>query len=555
MIANSSVTVNNGVQVSGIGTVGPLRVMGGGKIAPGNSIGKLVVNGNYTQSGIYECEVDNNGNTDQIEVKGQADLTAGTLKVIPLAGNYPKGFSQTYTILMTTGGLGDTTFASIEGVSPLFTYSATYDNDNAFVTITKTLLLSHVIPLGNPAKVATYLDSYTPAALADKFNTLDKTQLTKTFNDLSPAANTQISDMVSNAELGAMDKIFGESNMYRLIQKFNQSQAQLVSNLMSFKQSFNQLFASKLQSKTTAFAIARNTDPKHLPASIRVALGKATVWIQGAAGRFSQDNISDPSGLAVQGLEGSTYNTNVGVDYAFTPTFRGGITTGYGYHQYKMNVNGDKGSTNSSRIGLYGLWEPTAAWYVNGAAYYGHHRFKGDRLMTVIPAVAHQKHQGNHLSGLIEVGRDIILPESLTVTPYINGGALSLHEKKYTETSADIQNLRVNGRHSTTVQGKSGIQLGKLWKWDDCMPVYSFARLGFIYRRALNKNQKVSAALIDQGGQFTVLSRNRRHVLANPRVGITAFMGNDVFVGLSYDGEISPTQRNHQAVIRVNWKG
>jgi autotransporter-associated beta strand protein len=552
-IANSSVTVNNGGRLSGIGTVGPLMTVG--TVAPGNSIGKLVVNGNYTQPGTYECEIDNNGNTDQIEINGQADLAGGTLKVIPLAGSYSDGFSRTYTILMATGGLGNTSFANVEGVSPLFTYLATYDNNNAFITITKTLSVSEAIPLGNPGKVATYLNSYAPPSLEDKLNALDETQLTKAFNDLSPAANTQISDMISNAELGAMDNIFAAAEKERLSTKFDQLQAHLASNLASFKQSFNQLFASKLQSRTTAFAIARNTDPKHLPISVRVAWGKATVWMQGAAGRFSQNNIADPSGLAVQGLKGSTYNTNMGIDYAFTSTFRGGITAGYGYHQYKMNINGDKGSTNSSRIGLYGLWEPIVEWHINGAAYYGHHCFKGDRIMTVIPAVAHQKHRGNHLSGLIELGRDTTWSESLTVTPYLSGGALSLQEKKYRETGANVQNLRVKGRNSTTAQGKTGIQVSKLWKGDDFITVYSFARLGVIYRRALNRNQKVYAALVDQGGQFTVFSRNRRRVLANPSMGITIFINNDVGIGLTYDGEIGSAHRNHQAMIQVKWRG
>ncbi|MBW8308420.1 MAG: autotransporter domain-containing protein [Candidatus Paracaedibacteraceae bacterium] len=552
-IANSAVTVTHGTRISGIGTVGPLTTLG--TIAPGNSIGKLIVNGNYTQPGTYECEVDSYGNTDQIEINGSANLSGGTLKVMPLAGNHPNGFSQSYTILTAIGGLGNTTFATVNGTSPLFTYQAAYGTYDASITITKTLSVNQAIPLGNPGRVAEYINVYGPPTLTNTLNTLDRNQLTKAFNDISPAANTQVSDMISNAELSAMDKSFMRSNTDRLIKNFAQLQAQLMLNLMSFKQSFTQLFASKLHHKTTAFVIDQDRNFKYFPFSTRSVLEKATVWMHGSAGRFGQDNIADPSGLAVQGVKGNAYHTNVGLDYAFSPNFTGGITTGYGSHQYKMKVNGDKGSTNSVRIGVYGLGEMSPAWYIKGAIYYGHHRFKGNRIMTVIPAVAHQKHRGNHLSGLIELGHDIRLSQSWAITPYMSGEALSLWEKRYTERGANIQNLRVRDRHSTTVQGKTGIQGSKSWNRDDCRVGYSFARLGLTYRRVLHKNQKVYAALIDQGGQFTVLSKNKHHVLANPSAGITALIKRDLSLALTSEGEIGATQRNHQAMIRLSWKG
>ena len=551
-IVNSSITVNNDAHLSGIGTVGPLTILG--TIMPGNSIGKLRVEGNYTQVGTYECEVDNSGNTDQIEINGQANLTGGTLKVVPLTDNYPEGFTQTYKVLTATGGLGGTTFTTVNGVSPLFAYEATYNTTEVFITLTKILSVNQVIPLGNPGRVAEYINLYGPTSLVNTLNTLDKNQLVKALNDISPAAGTQVSDMISNAELSAMDKSFMGSNTDRLIKNLAQPQAQLMLNLMSFKQSFNQLFVSKLHHKTTAFVIDQDRKFQYFPFSTRAALGNATVWIQGGAGHFSQANIADPSGQAVQGQDGNAYHTNVGLDYAFTSNFTAGITMGYGYHQYKMKVNGDKGSTNSARLGLYGLWEPAPAWYMNGAVYYGHHRIKGNRLMTVIPAMAHQKHQGHHLSGLLEGGRDISLSKSVTLTPYLGGGALSLWEKKYTETGATIQNLTIRGRHSTTVQGKTGIQLGTVWNIGDASLGYSFARFGLTYRRALHRNQKIHGNLVDQSGQFTVLSKNKNRMLANPSAGMMAFINSDLSLALTYEGEIGATQRNHQAMIQLSWK-
>ncbi len=173
--------------------------------------------------------------------------------------------------------------------------------------------------------------------------------------------------------------------------------------------------------------------------------------------------------------------------------------------------------------------------------------------MTVIPAVAHQKHAGHHVSGLTEVGKDIALGKSLVLTPYVSVGALFLRENDYTEQGAGVQNLAVKSRNNTTVQGKGGVQLANLWHWHKETPVYSFARLGLTYRRALGSYQKVSANLVGQSGTFTVKTRNKNRVLANPSVGFTASLCQDLSATLAYEGEIGSNQRNHQALVRVNW--
>lgn len=230
-----------------------------------------------------------------------------------------------------------------------------------------------------------------------------------------------------------------------------------------------------------------------------------------------------------------------------------GVTTGYSYTQHKMKINGDRGVTNSTRFGVYSTWEPTKNWYVNSTAYYGHHRFRANRVMTVIPAVAHHKNEGDHGSGLVEVGRDFTLPQAVTVTPYISGAGLYLHENRYKETGAAFQNLAIKSRHSTTLQGRTGVQVAKLWDWDNRTKVYSFAKLGVTYRRTVGKYQKTIASFVGQGGSFKTLSCNHNHLMATPSVGATAFLSPDVYATLVYEGEIGTNQRNHQAMIRFNW--
>jgi autotransporter-associated beta strand protein len=78
-------TVASGATIAGSGTVGPLTVLSGGFIDPGNSPDVLDVDGNYIQAGTYNAEITSNtvgnGTTgyDQISVTGTVNITGGSL--------------------------------------------------------------------------------------------------------------------------------------------------------------------------------------------------------------------------------------------------------------------------------------------------------------------------------------------------------------------------------------------------------------------------------------------------------------------------------------------
>ena len=122
------------------------------------------------------------------------------------------------------------------------------------------------------------------------------------------------------------------------------------------------------------------------------------------------------------------------------------------------------------------------------------------------------------------------------------------------EKGAGTQNLTVQGYHSKTLQGKVGLQLAKFWNQEAGTPFYSFDQLGVTYRYALCKKQKITAALAGQEGQFTLTFKRKHRLLFNPTLGATAFLPNDVSATLLYEGEIGSAQRNHQAMVRLNWQ-
>lgn len=119
--------------VASAGTLdGTGRIIGSltssGIVAPGNSIGTLTVQGNYTQnaSGVLEVEFDGSGNIDLLDVTGNATLNGGTIRFVSVGG--AEGNGGTF---LRTGGTVTGTFATIETVGAQLPLSVIYSSNTA----------------------------------------------------------------------------------------------------------------------------------------------------------------------------------------------------------------------------------------------------------------------------------------------------------------------------------------------------------------------------------------------------------------------------------------
>ena len=111
-----AVTVNSGGMLGGSGSIGGL-VANNSTVAPGNSIGTLNVNGNFTQNGgTYQVEVNAQGQGDRINATGTATINGASVQVLAQSGTYAR--NTTYTILNATGGVS----GAYSGVSSNFAF-------------------------------------------------------------------------------------------------------------------------------------------------------------------------------------------------------------------------------------------------------------------------------------------------------------------------------------------------------------------------------------------------------------------------------------------------
>jgi outer membrane autotransporter protein len=157
---NGAVNVLALGRLQGAGTVGSTTVAG--TIAPGNSIGTLAINGNYTQlaGSTYQVEVDPASTaSDLLRVSGSATLGAGSrLQVVRIGtANYIVG--NRYTVLTAAGGVAGSYSLAGDTASAFAQLVDSYDANNVYLTAEKVRSIADAGSTPNQAAVGTALDS------------------------------------------------------------------------------------------------------------------------------------------------------------------------------------------------------------------------------------------------------------------------------------------------------------------------------------------------------------------------------------------------------------
>ena len=159
-IASSSLlTVNAGGTVGGTGVLPSTVIANGGRLAPGNSIGTITVNGNliFNAGSIYAVEVSPN-TADRTNVTGTATL-GGTVNAIFAPGSY---ITHSYTILSAAAGLGGTSFNTLAttNLSPNISTSLSYTSTDVLLNLTAVNLGGGTSLNGNQQSVANAVNGF-----------------------------------------------------------------------------------------------------------------------------------------------------------------------------------------------------------------------------------------------------------------------------------------------------------------------------------------------------------------------------------------------------------
>jgi len=180
------VQVNRGGRLEGIGQVAAVDVLAGGTLAPGNSIGRFIVNGDLAlrPGSLLEIDAAADGAADFVQVNGRASLD-GHMAVVAQAGDWR--INTRYLVLRAEQGLHDSRFASVAASFAFLAPTLDYDDRHVYLSLERNQVpLPDAAQTPNQEHVAEALEKDGPVdRLYDDVLRLDRPQAHIAFEQLS----------------------------------------------------------------------------------------------------------------------------------------------------------------------------------------------------------------------------------------------------------------------------------------------------------------------------------------------------------------------------------
>nr|WP_320167109.1 autotransporter domain-containing protein [uncultured Methylophaga sp.] len=513
-ITNSTTTVNSSGMLGGTGTVGDVFI-NGGTFAPGNSIGTINVAGNvdFTGGGNYDVEVDAAGNNDKIIATGTATLTSGVVNVKAAPGTYAD--ATDYTVLTATGGLGGTTFSSVNSNLAFLTPTLSYDTNNVFLRLTRNNeAFNSVAATQNQRAVATALDN----------NTSNLNSLISQITPLSARAAQQAFDSLSGVQ---------------------HSSNQLLTRSVSSQ--FNQLLLNR-GSQNTSSSLAFNNQMNASGMSSGSAskmLQQRGWWVRG----FGSFNEIDDTHNA-RGADSRTSGLAVGID-ADWHDFVVGIAGSYA----NTDVDAYRGDStiDSYQTAVYGSWQADEV-YINASLGLGLHRVDASRTVIVGSSVSTAKadYDSIDFNGSLESGKDFSLTADTTLTPF--AGVTYLHNRRddFNEKGAGAANLSVDKEDDESLLTSIGLRLSHDIHMKNDRILTPVASVAYVHEHMDSVSQLDASFIGVPTGRFVVdgpdLDKDRLQL----DLGLSGQLTEQTSLTVGYTGEFASTHQNNALTATVN---
>lgn len=415
-LGGSLVVINKGL-LSGNGKVqGNLTLENGGTIAPGNSIGIIHVGRNYLQrdNTTYRVQINGNGKSSLIDVKGIAQLDDGGVSVHTSDGHYQ--LNSRYSILYAKKGVeGQFGFIVPNGAlsKPLFSPLLSYTKNHVYLTMQTTLIDS--AETSNQRHVAEQLDSITNS-------THDEDTVLRALVNLP------------HSKLGnALDQLSGQQYTNELLA------AELINN------QFLRHLYDPVRSTVTSLA-AEGT-----PSSCNDITGYG-VWLEGGGTRSFLHGDKEASGFKTSG-----YEISGGVQLS-NQVWTLGLAGEYNHEDIHYNIGGH-GINRAIIGGGYALYRPDGFYFLGNLTYgYTHNKVHRDIDFNGIRRTAVSKPQIHQGALYGELGVDSVFL-CLLAQPFLGFEFDYAERNRITEEGADSLNLTIDKQIKFEAYSRMGVHL------------------------------------------------------------------------------------------------
>ncbi|HVT50304.1 MAG TPA: autotransporter domain-containing protein, partial [Dongiaceae bacterium] len=504
-----TVTVQSGGTLGGSGTIIG-AVTADGTVAPGNSIGTLTINGNYTQAtgSSYSVELDNTGASDLLDVTGAATIQGGSsVNVLAAPGSYTVGTRS--TILTAAGGVTGT-YDTLTDNAPFVDFVLNYDADDVFLDVLRSgVPFASVARTPNERAAAGAVDSRDAGnPVFDAVTALDAPAARHAFDLLSGEIHPTISETLVERSADLRDAVND-----RLLQPFDGESLQLAAAVPT-------LDLAAGDGADCTFICATGPDRR------------LATWGR-ALGNWGHVDGDGNAGAA----DSETAGFISGIDATFDESWRIGIAAGYSHTGLDVPSRTSSASIDSYHIAAYGGFRSGNLTARLGAAYsfddIGATRdadfagFSGSTQSEYWARTAQAFGEAGYAFG---TGRFTIMP--VAGLAYINldtdgfhegDGPMGLHAQA-SDQDALFSNLELRG--ATRIDaGSLALGLHGMVGW----------------RHAFGDVTPDTRFTFDGGGTgFTVAGAPIARDAALLEAGADADLGDGITLSLSYSGQAAP---------------
>ncbi|GAA5542268.1 autotransporter domain-containing protein [Brucella sp. NBRC 113783] len=388
----------DGTVLMGDGTVGTTAVNSGATVAPGSSLGTLSVNGNIRFYGgsTYLVDVNNEGQSDLIDVSGTATIDGGAVRVIAGTGNYAA--ATQYTILTADGGVTGTFTEGITSNLAFLDPSLSYDDNNVYLTMTR------------------------------NGTTFENVGVTR--NQIATGGGVE-SLSEGNAVYDAVLNLSAEQARYAFEQLSGEIHASAKTALIEDSRFLRNAVNDRLRAAFDGVGAsgAAVTYENGVPQPVAANSDRFAVWGQG----FGSWGHTEGDGNAAR-LNRKTGGFFFGADAPVFDTWRFGAVAGYSSTSFDAKDRHSSGSSDNYHVGLYGgtAWGDLA--FRSGAAYTWHDI--STSRSVAFPGFS-ESLKGDYNAGTAQVFGELAYGFSMGAArfePFANLAFVNLHTDSFRET-------------------------------------------------------------------------------------------------------------------------
>jgi outer membrane autotransporter protein len=502
-----SLVIEAPATLKGVGTITG-TVTNRGRVSPGNSIGTLTINGDYTHGSdaVYEVEM-GQGRSDKLVVDGTADILGGAISLVPsgylTAGSYSflqagtlKGsFSQVTTPAVFNAGLANPSVDSLSLNITRNSYAALgSDADQTGI--------------GNALDNMRPSSSMDMAGILDRIDQMDLDHVRNAVDDLSPGFHSSVT---AATLLDIQEKTYFLQNQIMGLGAYSPAG----SDPSSSPASSNALQVKPLTGEGDSNPLA--------PFS--------TFWFSGLYTDTKFDTIGKSSDFR-SGLGG----VMMGLDHHTGPGLRFGFAGAFTKSDTDEIESSSSGKTHAYNGYIYGVWdemETPGGFYGQTILGLGWEQYNTDRAIPFQGRTATSEHDAWHYSAYLGGGYNWII-DNWSFGPVIGAEYIHLREDGFEEKEADSANLAVAPTRSQTLSGNFGVRISRDFSLNK-MVLIPDLRLDWVHHFKTDA-EPVDVAFLETGNdRFSLSGRDPASDVLKLNVDLKAVFSSRINGHISYN--------------------